>query len=225
MKQLWELAVEHPFVSQLTDGSLAHDKFRDYIIQDKAFCHSLRALVCSILADCTESSDFEEFHDIIAGLRGYRKEAQLFDEMFDALKITTADLRVHPTTEAFCNFVLRTSASGTLEDKLIVLYAVEATYMDWADRATCARRVPSDKIFARWLDIHGKDNLRKLIEWIEKKINSVLGSSGEKLTHHHEFLMKRTLQYEIMFWDTAFKPGSSVFPGEFGVQRGATVGK
>jgi thiaminase/transcriptional activator TenA len=226
MKDLWEMAVEHPFIKEMTTGKLEHGKFRDYIIQDKLFCHTLRALVCSILADFTDSADFEEFHDLISELRGYRKEAELFNEMFGSLQITKADMRAHPTTEAFINFVLRTSTSGSVEDKLIVLYAIEGTYMDWAERAKKLGNVPSDKVFSKWMSIHLADNLEKLVNWVKNKLNEKLGSKGERLTHHHHFLMKRALQYEVMFWDTAFKPGSSVFPGEFGLSRpGAVVGK
>ena len=225
MKDLWEMAVDHPFVKDMTTGKLEHDKFRDYMIQDKIFCHTLRALVCSILADFTDSADFEDFHDIIAELRGYRKETQLFNDMFEALKITKADIRAHPTTEAFSNFVHRVSLSGMVEEKLIVLFAIEATYLDWAERAKRAGHVPSDPILVKWMDIHLADNLGKLVDWLKHKLDEKLGSMGERLTHHHQFLLKRALQYEVMFWDTAFKPGSSLFPGEFGLSRGAVTGK
>ncbi len=225
MKHLWEMVVDHPFVEELTAGKLEHDKFRDYIIQDKLFCQTLRSLVCSILADLTESEDFDEFHTVIAELQGYRQETQLFKDMFDGLKISRADTRPHPTTEAFSNFVMRVSSAGRVEEKLLVLYVVEAAYMDWAERAKKASRNPSDKMFAKWLEIHLESNLGNLVNWLKQKLDVMLGQKGERLTHHHQFLMKRALQYEIMFWDTAFKPGSSLFPGEFGKQRGAMAGK
>ena len=225
MKQLWEMVVDHPFVHELTASKLEHDKFRDYIIQDKILCQTLRSLVCSILADLVEGEDFDDFHGTIAELQGYRQETQLFKEMFDGLKISRADTRAHPTTEAFSNFIMRVSSSGRIEEKLLVLYVVEATYMDWAERAKKASRTPSDKMFAKWQDIHLESNLGNLVKWLKQKLDTLLGERGENLTHHHRFLMKRALQYEVMFWDTAFKPGSSVFPGEFGKQRGAMAGK
>jgi thiaminase len=60
--ELWEQSVEHPFIRQLVKGSLPHDKFRDYIIQDKIFCESFRCFVCQVLADCPHARDFEVFH-------------------------------------------------------------------------------------------------------------------------------------------------------------------
>jgi thiaminase/transcriptional activator TenA len=221
LKDLWNMAIDHPFVNGMTDGSLAHDKFRDYLAQDKILCLTLRGLVCAILANFSDVKDFDEFHQLIAELRGYQKETELFDEMFEGLKIKKGDLRPHPTTEAFCNFVARISGSGSLEDKLVVLYAIEASYMDWAEKARREGKSPSSPFFAKWIDIHYADNLGRLVNWIKNKLNELLGSNGERLTHHHCNLVKRTLQYEIMFWDTAFRPGSSVFPGEFG--GGATV--
>jgi thiaminase/transcriptional activator TenA len=114
--------------------------------------------------------------------------------------------------------VVRVSTSGSLEDKLILLYAIEASYMEWAERARKNNQVPSDPLYEKWTSLHYSDNLGRLVNWIEDKLTELLGSKGERLTHHHATIMKRTLQYEIMFFDTAYRPGSAVFPGEFGIE-------
>jgi len=217
LKTLWDMVVEHPFVESLIAGDLPHDKFRDYIVQDKLFCQSFRGFVCSILADCHDAEDFELMHKWISHLQGYGSESAMFRGMFEALKIDDRDLRPYPTTEAFCNFLWRVSSAGTPEDKLVVLYAVQASYMEWARRAVDSGPVPSDPIYAKWIDIHSPKNLKPLVDGIAEKLDTCLGVNGEKLTNHHIHLFKRALQYEVLFWDTALKPGSSVFPGEFGL--------
>ena len=214
--ELWEMCVEHPFVKELTKSTLPHDKFRDYMVQDKIFCETFRGFVCSVLADCPKAEDFEAVHKLIADLQGYGHEAELFSEILQGLNVSHADMRAHPTTEAFTNFLWRVASSGSLEDKLIVLYAVEASYMEWAERAMSRSEMPSDKMFAKWVEIHTANNLGNLVEWTKRRLNELVGSNGEGLTHHHHHLFKRTLQHEVMFWDTAYRPGSSVFPGEFG---------
>lgn len=215
--ELWEHSVEHTFIKQFVNGDLPHDKFRDYIIQDKIFCESFRGFVCQVLADCPKAEDFEVFHKLVADLQGYGHEAELFKELFQMLNITHADLRAHPTTEAFGNFLWKVGSTGTLEDKLLVLFAIEATYMDWADRALANKTLPSDETYAKWLHIHTSTNLGPLVTWLRKTLDELLGSNGERILAHHQKLFERTLQYEVMFWDTAFIPGSSVFSGEFGV--------
>ena len=215
--ELWEHAVAHTFIKQFVGGELPHDKFRDYIIQDKIFCESLRGFVCQVLADCPKADDFEVFHKLIADLQGYGHEAELFKELFEMLNITHADLRPHPSTEAFCNFLWKVGTTGTLEDKLIVMYAIEGTYMEWADRALSSGKVPSDETYAKWLHIHTSSNLGPLVTWLRKTLDELVGTGGERLLAHHHKLFERTLQYEVMFWDTAFIPGSSVFSGEFGM--------
>lgn len=216
-KDLWEMCVEHPFIKQMVKNELEHDKFRDYIIQDKLFCETFRGFVCSVLADCTDAVDFEAVHKLVADLQGYGHEAQMFKEIFDGLKISHADMWPHPTTEAFCNFLWRVSTTGTLADKLVVLYAIESSYMEWAERSIKANQKPSDPMYSKWVEIHSAKNLSKLVDWCKSRLTDLVGSSGEGLTHHHHHLFRRTLQHEIMFWDTAHRPGSSVFPGEFGV--------
>ena len=217
LKSLWDLAVSHPFVRELVKGDLPHDKFRDYLVQDKIFCESFRGFVCSLLADCPDAEDFEAMHKLIAGLQGYGHEAEMFKEMFGKLQLVKPDLRAYPTTEAFCSFLWRVASGGSLADKLIVLYAVQGTYMEWAGRAIQTGTVPSDQVYAQWVDFHAPKNLKPLMDWIQGKLDSLLGSNGEKMTSHHKHMFKRALQYEILFWDTAMKPGSSVFPGEFGL--------
>jgi len=214
--ELWEQSVEHPFIRQLVKGSLPHDKFRDYIIQDKIFCESFRCFVCQVLADCPHAEDFEVFHKLVAELQGYGHEAQLFEEIFQMLNITNADMRAHPTTEAFSNFLWKIGTTATLEEKLVVLYAIEGSYMEWADRAkkSTSNAKSENDIYGKWIEIHSGQNLGKLVDWIKKSLDDLL---GQKMTDDHHQLFQRSLQYEIMFWDTAFMPGSSVFSGEFGI--------
>jgi thiaminase len=195
-------------------GELPHDKFRDYIIQDKIFCESFRCFVCQVLADCPKAEDFEVFHKLVADLQGYGHEAALFEEIFKMLNITKADMRAHPTTEAFNNFLWKVGTTGTLEDKLIVLYAVEGSYMEWAERGKSRNETPKNGVYAKWAEIHTAQNLGRLIDWVKKSLDELLGPKGEHITDTHHQLFQRALQYEIMFWDTAFMPGSSVFSGE-----------
>lgn len=222
-EDLWEMSVEHPFVKQLVCGDLDHDKFRDYLIQDKLLCETLRGFVCSVLADCPDADDFEGLHKLIAELQGYGHEAELFKDMFGKLQVSKGDMRPHPTTEAFSNFLWRVSTTGSLEDKLIVLYGVHGTYMDWACRAQERGAKPGHEAYSRWIEIHTPANLGRLVDWIKRRLDEILGANGQRLTHHHMHLFKRTLQYEVMFWDSAYRPGSSVFPGEFGLQRSPAV--
>lgn len=215
LKTLWDMAVDHAFVRALIKGDLPHDKFRDYLVQDKIFCDTFRGFVCSILADCSDADEFETVHKHIAQLQGYKSEAEMFRQMFEKLNIVNPDLRAYPTTEAFCNFLWRVSSAGSFAEKLIVLYAVYGSYMEWADRAVTSGSIPPDEVYAHWIHLHEPKNLKPLVEWIQGKLDVLLGPSGERIASHHRQLFKRALQYEILFWDTALKPGSSLFPGEF----------
>ena len=203
-EQLWERAVDHPFVRELSNGKLSHDKFRDYIVQDKMLCESIRGFVCGILADCSEAAEFEDAHKLVADRPGYAHEAELFKEMFQAMKINHPQTFLYPTTEAFINFLCKVGSSGTIHEKLVVLYAIESCYMEWSDRAQKRGDVPTDHAYAKWMDIHSSKNTGKMISWIKSKLNNMV------LTDHHHKLFQRVLQHEIMFWDSAFYPGRRV---------------
>ena len=206
--QLWEHTVDHPFVLDLTKGKLPHDKFRDYIVQDKILCGAIRGFVCNLLADCPDIADFESLHTIVADMQGYRHEGKLFEEMFGALKLSHHELHAHPNTVAFMDFLWKVGSRGTLEEKLVVLYGLEGSYMEWAERAHKRGDVPSDKVYAKWLEIHSGSNLGKIVEWIKSRLDKLVGNHG--LNEHHHKLFQRTLQHEIMFWDAAYIPGRKV---------------
>ena len=213
-EELWKQAAEHPFVHQLTKGTLSHDKFEDYIMQDKICCGGFRSFICNILADCPDPDDFESLNKLVAQLQGYGHEANLFKEMFDLMNISQPDMAAHPSTEAFVQFLWKVGVSGTLADKLIVLHAVVASYMEWAELAKAESRIPSDKAYAKWLEIHTAASIGQVVEWIKNRLDSIVGKNGESLTEHHHSLFQRALQHEILFWDASFKLGSSAFPGE-----------
>ena len=212
--QLWEQSIKHLFVEQFIKGDLPDEKFREYIIQDKIFCEDLRSFVCQVLADCPDAKDFEAVHALVANLQGYGHEADLFKEVFSMLKIKQGDLRPHPTTEAFAGFLWRVGTTGTILDKLVVMYAINGCYMDWADRAVANKQKPKNQTYAKWIEIHTSENMGKLVEWIENTLIGLAGKKGENLTPFHHEIFEKALKFEIMFFDTAFKPGSLEFPLE-----------
>lgn len=203
VSELWEIAVSHPFVAQMTDGSLPKEKFFLYLVQDKLLCEVLRGFVCEVLAECPEASQFSAVHGMIANLKGYGQENELFFNLFRGLEMSGPEMGPYPVTEAFSQFLWKVGATDKLIDKLIVLYVVYALYMDFADKAASETKNMSNRVYAEWIDMHTSTNIGKLVEWIEATLDFHLDE--EDVRPEHVQLFKKTVEFEIMFFDCVFR--------------------
>jgi thiaminase (transcriptional activator TenA) len=210
VSELWTMAVSHPIGRKMGDGTLPKDKFYIYLAQDKFLCEAMRGFVCEVLADCPDAGQFEAVHGMIANLHGYGKEDTMFDQLFRELGVSAPEMGPYPVTDAFSQFVWKVGATGKVVDRLIVLYVIHALYMEWADKALPEMKGDAHPVYSKWMEIHSSRNVGELVGWIESTIDFHLEDTD--VLPEHIQLMKRTVEYEIMFFDAAYRDNATDFP-------------
>ena len=132
---LWELMTHHRFVSQLGDDSLPPNVFKTYFLQDYVFVNNLVVLAAQAVAKAPNLNAASIFNDFLTGVLD--SENDLFMRFFNQLGASEKDyssVKASPTTQAFGDFLVRTSFEGTFDEIVLVLYVTEGTYLDWGAR-------------------------------------------------------------------------------------------
>lgn len=198
---LWELMTYHRFVSQLGDGSLSPSIFKTYFLQDYVFVNDLVVLAAQALAKAPNLKAASIFNDFLTGVLD--PENDLFMRFFNQLGASEEDyssVKASPTTQAFGDFLVRTSLEGTFDEIVLVLYVTEGTYLDWGARLTEEKVNPTNPVYREWIDLHGPEVLGDLVSWLENYINNDSSISPERA----DYLFHTALRYEFLFWESAY---------------------
>lgn len=207
---LWHSMVTHPFVQEMGDGTLPSEKFKRYFLQDYIFVRDLVILTTQGVCKAPDMETAAMLTEFLADL--LNPENDLFERAFDILGVSPLEYEaVEPslTTQAFGDFIVRVAHEGSFEDILTVLYVTEGSYMDWATRLTDEGAAPENPIYGEWIELHGRNVLGGLIDWIQKHLDSArLDTRRAEM----ERIFRTTLRYEYMFWEAAYHGES--WPGE-----------
>ena len=198
---LWESMTHHRFVSQMADGSLSPEIFKTYFLQDYVFVNDLVPLAAQGIAKAPNLDAASIFNGFLVGVLD--PENDLFMRFFDELGATQEDYssaKASPTTQAFGDFLVRTSLEGTFDEIALVLYVTEGTYLDWGTRLIEEGADPNNAVYREWIDLHGPAVLGSLVSWLESYINNHSQITEERA----DYLFHTALRYEFLFWESAY---------------------
>ena len=191
----------HRFVSQMADGSLSPEIFKTYFLQDYVFVNDLVPLAAQGIAKAPNLDAASIFNGFLVGVLD--PENDLFMRFFDELGVTQEDYssaKASPTTQAFGDFLVRTSLEGTFDEIALVLYVTEGTYLDWGTRLIEEGADPNNAVYREWIDLHGPAVLGSLVSWLESYINNHSQITEERA----DYLFHTALRYEFLFWESAY---------------------
>ena len=125
------IMTHHRFVSELSDGSLDENVFKN-TSQDYVFANDLVTLVSQAITKSPNIDAASVFNNFLTGILD--PENDLFLRFFKELGASEEEYssaKAFPTTQAFGDFLVRTSFEGSFDDIALVLFVTEGTYLDW----------------------------------------------------------------------------------------------
>tara|TARA_B100001094_G_scaffold51503_1_gene46990 strand:+ start:3319 stop:3978 length:660 start_codon:yes stop_codon:yes gene_type:complete len=198
---LWESMTHHKFVLELGKGSLPENVFKNYFLQDYVFVNDLVTVASQGIAKAPNLNSASIFNNFLVGILD--PENDLFLRFFKELGASEDDYssaKASPTTQAFGDFLVRTSLEGTFDDIAMILYVTEGTYLDWGNRLLIEKANPNNAVYKEWIDLHGPNVLGELVNWLEDHLNSKSKISEKRA----EYLFQTALRYEYLFWEASY---------------------
>jgi thiaminase/transcriptional activator TenA len=199
---LWEKVVDHPFVTQLGDGTLPRTTFDIYFDQDYLFLKDW-SVVLSLAA--AKAPDFEAARHLVGFLHlGLGGEEGLFQQAFKERGLspgTVTSLEYRPTTQHYSGFLRRIAYEGSFIDLAATLLAMEWPYLDWAQRLVRSGQEPENYYYKTWIDIHSSREMADFVAWLRRTVDfaSVTAFDRSRL----QSIFRDVLRYELLFWEMA----------------------
>ncbi len=200
----WRDYIEHQFVQQLGDGSLAPEAFQHYLKQDYLFliqfarAFALAAYKSPTLSDLRQAKDgLQAIVDTELGLHiGYCREWGISEKEL-------ANLPEARATLAYTRYVLDTGNRGDLLDLHVALspcmvgYGEIANWLNSREATVRGDANPYDAWVAMYESEEFQDAMQAEIRWLDERLADVSPGRFEQLTR----IFRDATRLEIDFWD------------------------
>lgn len=199
---IWRAQIEHPFVTELADGSLDPGAFRHWIEQDYRYLLDWARAFAVAGARARREETMRDLLSIAHST--LESEMDLHREFAADYGIEPEELatvRKAPTCEAYTNFLLRTAYEGSLAEIIAALYPCGQGFLDVADHA--AKRADGEHRYTPWIETYTGEEFRDVVHLLGDIVDQYGDRyPGERDAMRDAFLTSARLEYE--FWEMAY---------------------
>lgn len=208
---LWAEAAEicrairaHPFIAGLADGSLGHDRFRYYVVQDAHYLRNYARVLAICAAKAPVDAELAMFIEHAGA--AIDAEQQLHAELLAGLGLDAgraAALPIAPVTHAYVSYLLAIGYGGSYAEAVA---AVLPCYWIYARVGDHLQQCGSpDPLYQRWIDMYAGAEYQAVVDavlGVTDRIGSQVSQREKELMCGH---FHATARYEWMFWDAAYQ--------------------
>ena len=175
-KTLWqgnqalaEDCLAHPFVRGLGDGSLDPEVFKHYLAQDAFF---LQAFFSAYALGAVRAVERREVVQRLHGLmRGVLDELKLHEGYAKSLAIDLRNVRPHPATRAYTDFLLRTAWTAGVGEIMAAMTPCMRLYAYLGQEL--AREDHSQNPYREWIETYSSDEFEALAAELESLLDQL----------------------------------------------------
>jgi thiaminase/transcriptional activator TenA len=204
---VYSAILAHPFLAGLTDGSLPHDAFAFYVVQDALYLQRYADALAAVASRAPDTAGTEMFArhaaDVIAVERALHGSL-LADLGIDPAIVGTAEPA--PTTLAYTSYLLAAISGGSYAESVGAVLPCYWIY--WEVGKELVRRGSPDPRYQRWIDMYGSEEFGETVRSV-LAVADGLGPDlppGERARVHRHF--RTSSRYEWMFWDMGYRKES-----------------
>lgn len=196
--------IAHPFVTGLTDGSLAPEAFAQYVAQDVHYLRDYAKALAIVSAKAPTLADTAMFARHAAEV--FDVELELHSTLLPQLGLDAdalAAVPATPTTRAYTSYLLAVAYGGSFAEGLA---AILPCYWIYARVGSAlAASESSEPRYQLWIDSYGSDEFAATVDEVlalTDRIGPTLGAAEEAAARTH---FVTTSRYEWMFFDAAHR--------------------
>ncbi|AGB14693.1 putative transcription activator [Halovivax ruber XH-70] len=201
--EIWEAQYEHPFVTELADGTLDPDAFRHWVEQDYRY---LLDYARTFAIAATKARQEERMAGLLNVAHTTLHTEMDFHREFAAdYGIPREDLDSTvkaPTCVAYTNFLVRTAHEGTLPEIAAAVYPCGQGYLDVAEHM--AELADEEHRYTPFIEMYTSDEFYEVADWLRTLVDDCAERNpGEREAMREAFLTSARLEHE--FWEMCYQ--------------------
>ncbi len=196
----WTACLDHRFVREIAEGTIAPGVMATYLVQDHRFVDSFLALLGAAIAsaDTFEARlRLSRFAGLVAG-----EENTYFLRAFEALGVAVERRIGEPDktpTRGFQALMREAADTRSYPCALAVLTVAEWLYLEWAKR--CSPPLPPHFVHAEWITLHDNPAFREFVAFLRTELDRTGPAEAGPVAD----LFARAVRLERAFFDAAYE--------------------
>jgi len=200
---IWLRIFNHPFLHELSNGTLPLEKFRYYISQDNVFLADFCRFLGLAIPRCESLEQIRYLSEILHS--EFTLEIDMQYGLAKKVGLSVQEMQTteaSPTTRAYTSFLIRTASTGDIGEIFAALSPCPITYTEIASRLT--RETGNVTAYAEWLQTYRSVESRELSEKLRSFLDDIgsTASNLQRLRMVQSFLVAS--RYEYLFWEMAY---------------------
>ncbi|NIM52267.1 MAG: thiaminase II [Gemmatimonadales bacterium] len=204
-RSIWDAQLEHPFVKGLGDGSLEVERFKRWVLQDYLYLKEFARIFAWAVAKADRLESMGWYAKVLD--LTLNTEMSLHRSYAERFGISSEELEAQPswpTTRAYTDFLVRTSADGDMADLLAALLPCAWGYVYIAQHLAKGRP-PSDQRYADWIAQYASTEFAEAAEWLKAELNRVAAGISDEKRRRLIDLFVLSSRYEWQFWEMCWR--------------------
>jgi thiaminase/transcriptional activator TenA len=199
---VFDAIINHPFLAELTDGSLARERFVFYMQQDALYLEDFGRALGLAGVRSPEAATVQAFLDF--GSVAIAVERALHESYFEEFE-ASQEAEMAPACFAYTKYLLATGAVGSYGEIVAALLPCFWIYREVGKHIyTAATGGIEANPYRRWIETYSGDDYDEAVERAISITNRVAASASadEQALMRKAFF--KSAQLEWMFWDSAY---------------------
>lgn len=203
-RALWDAIYALPFLRELGQGTLWPARFAFFLAEDVLYLDRFARVLArgAMLADdaATRALFLRHAGGVLA------VEERLHAELLPKVGLDIERVRDRepaPVTLAYADHLLRVAHTGTLAELVAAILPCYWVYARVGERL--ARRLPDHEVYRAWILSYASPDFQRSAGEQLQLLDRLAGVAGTAMRErmHREF--RRSLRYEWMFWEQAYR--------------------
>ena len=201
-QHIWKAQKEHPFVTELADGTLDPAAFETWVRQDYRY---LLDYARTFAIGGTKARDEETMTSLLGVAHTtldyemdlHREFAADYGLSVEELESTTKA----PTCVAYTNFLVRTAHEGSLAEIAAAIYPCGQGYLDIAEHM--AELADEEHRYTPFIEKYTSEEFYEAVDWMRELVDRC----GERYPGEHDAMREAFLtsaRLEHQFWEMAY---------------------
>ncbi|QSG03806.1 thiaminase II [Natranaeroarchaeum sulfidigenes] len=201
-QHIWKAQKDHPFVTELADGTLDPAAFQTWVCQDYRYLLDYARTFAIAGAKARDEETMTNLLGVAHTTLDY--EMDLHREFAADYGLSVEDLEATtkaPTCVAYTNFLVRTAHEGSLAEIAAAIYPCGQGYLDIAEHM--AELADEEHRYTPFIEKYTSEEFVEAVDWMRELVDRC----GERYPGEHDAMREAFLtsaRLEHQFWEMAY---------------------
>jgi thiaminase/transcriptional activator TenA len=203
--------LEHRFLLETRDGTIAHDTFANWMRQDYLFVEAAIPFIAALIP----KGPVEHRAALGQTLPVLENELELFRERAAAVGVDLTDVSPSFTNHAYVQFLLASAYTRSYAEAYTVLYVAEKAYYDsWL---VVREGIDRESVWFPFVENWTSEAFAGWVGYLQRELDVLAAGAGPAERERMAELFELTARYELAFWEMA--ASGEGWPGLEGVKE------